>query len=155
MNFIVEEKVRVYKCRDTAKIPHRAHKTDAGMDFFFCPEDDTVLGIEPGESVLLPTGVKMAVPRGCMLQIMNKSGIASKRSLVTGACVVDEGYTGEIFVNLHNIGTTTNFVESGEKIAQGVFVRIEKPVLWEVSEDNIYGQETSRGSGALGSTGDR
>ena len=63
---------------------------------------------------------------------MNKSGIASKKRLVTGACVVDEGYTGEIFVNLHNIGEHPQFIESGDKIAQGVFVRIEKPILLEV-----------------------
>ena len=145
--------VRVFKVRETAKTPLRAHSTDAGMDFFYCPEQPTLLGIEPGQSVLLPTGIKMEVPSDCMLQIMNKSGIASKRHLITGACVVDEGYTGEIFVNLHNIGTETNFIESGQKIAQGVFVRIEKPVLLEINEDDLYGGETSRGDGALGSTG--
>lgn len=147
--------VKVFRTHEQAKVPSRAHATDAGMDFFYCPTEPTLLGIEPGESVLLPTGIKMEVPPGCMLQIMNKSGIASKRSLITGACVVDEGYTGEIFVNLHNIGTNTQFVESGEKIAQGVFVKIEKPRLWEIKEDNLYGGTTSRGAGALGSTGDR
>ncbi len=147
--------VKVFRTHEQAKVPSRAHATDAGMDFFYCPTEPTLLGIEPGESVLLPTGIKMEVPPGCMLQIMNKSGIASKRSLITGACVVDEGYTGEIFVNLHNIGTSTQFVESGEKIAQGVFVKIEKPRLWEIKEDNLYEGTTSRGSGALGSTGDR
>ena len=154
MALLDNSRVRVFRTRPDAKLPNRAHRTDAGMDFFYCPEEPTVLGIEPGQSVLLPTGIKMEVPPGCMLQIMNKSGIASKRNLVTGACVVDEGYTGEIFVNLHNIGTQTNFVESGQKIAQGVFVKIEKPQLWEIEDDNIYGQQTARGSGALGSTGD-
>ena len=154
MALLDNSRVRVFRTRPDAKLPMRAHKTDAGMDFFYCPGEPTVLGIEPGESVVLPTGVKMEVPPGCMLQIMNKSGVASKRSLVTGACVVDEGYTGEIFVNLHNIGTKTNFVEPGQKIAQGVFVRIEKPILSEIENDNIYGKSTSRGDGALGSTGD-
>ena len=56
--------VKVYKVRSSAKLPHRAHHTDAGMDFFFCPEEPTLLGIEPGESVLLPTGIKMEVPEG-------------------------------------------------------------------------------------------
>jgi len=97
----------------------------------------------------------MQVPQGCMLQIMNKSGIASKRHLITGACVVDEGYDGEIFVNLHNIGQDTEYIELGQKIAQGVFVRIEKPALILTEDDNIYGGVTSRGQGALGSTGDK
>jgi dUTP pyrophosphatase len=95
----------------------------------------------------------MEVPSGCMLQIMNKSGIATKTQLITGACVVDEGYDGEIFVNLQNIGKDIQFIEPGQKIAQGVFVRIEKPALRMIEEDNIYGEETSRGSGGFGSTG--
>ena len=101
-----EQTVRVFKVRPSAKIPQRAHITDAGMDFFFCPEDLQMVRkrIEPGQSVLLQTGIKMEVPRDCMLQIMNKSGVASKKHLITGACVVDEGYDGEIFVNLQNIG---------------------------------------------------
>ena len=146
--------VRVFRTRPSAKLPLRAHTTDAGMDFFFAPIEGAAARIKPGQSVLLETGIKMEVPSGCMLQIMNKSGIASKRSLITGACVVDEGYTGEIFVNLHNIGKDTEFVEPGQKIAQGVFIKIEKPLLQEIETDNIYDTGTSRGSGALGSTGD-
>ena len=84
---------------------------------------------------------------------MNKSGIASKQQLVTGACVVDEGYDGEIFVNLQNIGANVQYIEPGQKIAQGVFVRIEKPSLIEIGEDRVYGVTTSRGSGGFGSTG--
>ena len=150
-----QQRVRVFRTRPSAKCPVRAHSTDAGMDFFFSPVEGATVRIKPGQSVLLETGIKMQVPPGCMLQIMNKSGIASKKHLITGACVVDEGYTGEIFVNLHNIGTETEFVEPGQKVAQGVFVKIEKPLLWEISEDNIYEKETSRGTGALGSTGDK
>ena len=97
--------------------------------------------------------MKVEVPPECMFQIMNKSGIASKTQLITGACVVDEGYDGEIFVNLQNIGKDIQFIEPGQKIAQRVFVRIEKPVLWEIKEDSIYGKKTARGAGGLGSTG--
>ena len=150
-----EEKIKVYKTRVTAKVPKRAHNTDAGMDFFFAPSDGASVQIRPGQSVLLETGIKMSVPSNCMLQIMNKSGIASKKHLITGACVVDEGYNGEIFVNLHNIGTDVEIIDPGQKVAQGVLVRIEKPSLQIIDDDNVYGGETSRGSGALGSTGDR
>ena len=149
------QKVRVLRTRPSAKLPNRAHETDAGMDFFFSPAEGAASRIKPGQSVLLETGIKMQVPPGCMLQIMNKSGVASKKHLITGACVVDEGYTGEIFVNLHNIGTETEFVEAGQKIAQGVFIKIEKPTLWEIEEGNLYETKTSRGEGALGSTGDK
>ncbi len=146
-------KVNVYKVRETAKIPVRSYDTDAGMDLFFCPEQRSPISIEPGQSVLLGTGLKIQVPINHMLQVMNKSGIASKKQLIAGACVVDEGYDGEIFVNLQNIGKQTTLIEPDQKIAQGVFVRIQRPDLYEIRQDNIYGQETSRGSGALGSTG--
>lgn len=148
------ENVKVFRTRPIAKLPHRAHDTDAGMDFFFAPTEGAATRIKPGQSVLLETGIKMQVPPGCMLQIMNKSGIASKRHLITGACVVDEGYDGEIFVNLHNVGNDVEYIELGQKIAQGVFVRIEKPTLTLIEEDSIYDGSTARGDGALGSTGD-
>jgi len=154
MALLNNNRVRVFRTRPEAKLPVRAHRTDAGMDFFFSPVEGAAARIQPGESVLLETGIKMEVPGDCMLQIMNKSGVASKMHLITGACVVDEGYTGEIFVNLHNIGKDTEFIDPGQKIAQGVFVRIEKPGLQEIDSDNIYDKQTTRGDGALGSTGD-
>ena len=126
-----DERVRVFCTHPEAKLPQRAHRTDAGMDFFYCPHEGVAARIQPGESVLLGTGIKMEVPSNCMLQIMNKSGVASKRHLITGACVVDEGYTGEIFVNLHNIGTTPQFIEPGRSlwlqyvVMAGTFCMIE------------------------------
>jgi len=147
-------RVRVFCTSPNAKLPHRAHRTDAGMDFFFCPREGVAKRIMPGESALLGTGIKMEVPPGCMLQIMNKSGVASKRSLLTGACVVDHGYTGEIFINLHNVGSQVQMIEPGMKLAQGVFIQVENFALELIDEDNIYGEDTSRGSGALGSTGE-
>ena len=147
-------KVKVYKIRENAKIPVRAHRPDAGMDIFFNPEKETVISIPPGASAILETGIKMEVPEGHMIQIMNKSGIASKRQLVVGACVIDRGYNGEIFINLQNIGTKTQALESGSKIAQAVCVPISCPEVQLISEDAIYDSPTSRGAGGFGSTGD-
>ena len=151
----MKTQVRVFKIRPEAKIPVRAHKTDAGMDFFFCPSDPKLVQrrINAGESAVLETGVKVEVTPGCMLQVMNKSGVATKTQLITGACVVDEGYDGEIFINLQNIGKLVQYIQPGQKIAQGVFVRIEKPQLHEIPEDSVYGVSTSRGAGGFGSTG--
>ncbi|MDB4335939.1 dUTP diphosphatase [bacterium] len=148
-----ENTVNVYRVREAAKLPYRAHLDDAGMDFFFAPIDTVAVRIAPGQTALLSTGVKVEVPPGCMLQVMNKSGVAYKRQLLVGACVVDHGYTGEIFVNLHNVGKDIEIVNPGTKIAQGVFMNVRTPILVEVTEDNIYGENTSRGDGALGSTG--
>ena len=149
-----EQKMRVFKTRPEAKLPHRAHANDAGMDFFFTPETKKPVLLEPGQSAVLQTGLKVEVPQGFMLQIMNKSGVASKRSLLTGACVVDHGYTGEIFINLHNVGRETQMIEPGRKLAQGVFIQVHNFVLDLIEEDDIYGTATDRGHGTLGSTGE-
>ena len=90
-----------------------------------------------------------------MLEVKNKSGIASKKQLIAGACVVDSGYDGEIFVNLHNIGFGIQLIEPGQKMAQAVLIPVVTPDLVEVTEDSVYEHSTSRGEGALGSTGDR
>ena len=62
-------KVRAYKVREWAKLPVRAYETDAGMDLFFCPEDNALKSIKPRGSVLLSTGLKIEVPEGYMLAL--------------------------------------------------------------------------------------
>jgi dUTP pyrophosphatase len=146
--------------REGAKLPSRAYPTDAGMDLYFCPNEEikeqitSVMGfpIEIRSTAILSTGLKIEVPPDYMLEIKNKSGIASKKQLVVGACVVDCGYTGEIFVNLHNIGWKTQYIQAGDKIAQAVLIPISCCGVKEVSEEE-FEKETQRGSGGFGSTG--
>ena len=151
--------IRVQRVHENAKMPVREHPTDAGMDLFFCPTPKPELSSQietvlPFGSSVIPTGLKIEVPEGYMLEIKNKSGIASKRGLLVGACVVDRGYTGEIFVNLHNVTHRNQTIHGGDKIAQAVFVKVTTEVDLVESED-IYDTATSRGAGALGSTGDK
>jgi dUTP pyrophosphatase len=112
--------------------------------------------IEPGQSAVLPTGLKFGVPHGYMLEVKNRSGLASKRSLVVGACVVDSGYDGEVFINLHNIGTEAQIVESATKIAQLVMVPVVHFRAIETGRDNLYDWYpitiSDRGEGGFGST---
>ena len=102
--------------------PTRGNPSDAGLDIYFSPAEHKSVSIAPGDSVLLSTGLRFGVPHGYMLEVKNRSSVASKRSLVVGACVIDSGYDGEVFVNLHNIGTETQLVEPHTKIAQVVMV---------------------------------
>ena len=75
--------LKFYKMREGAKLPDRAHETDAGMDVFYCPKNgESVFSIPAGSSRVLPTGIKVEVPRGYMLEIKNKSGIASTTYLL-------------------------------------------------------------------------
>ena len=139
--------------------PLRANPSDAGLDLRWTPatEKETVHTILPGESVLLPTGCKFAIPHGYMIEIKNKSGVAYKRQLLVGACVVDSGYDGEVFVNLHNIGTEPQHIEPGDKIAQGVVVPVVHARFVSSDTPDIYDWYpitiSDRGDGALGSTG--
>jgi len=139
--------------------PLRANPSDAGLDLRWVPatEKETVHTILPGESVLLPTGCKFAIPHGYMMEIKNKSGVAYKRQLLVGACVVDSGYDGEVFVNLHNIGTESQHIEPGDKIAQGVIVPVVHARFVASDTPDIYDWYpitiSDRGDGALGSTG--
>ena len=85
--------------------PVRANPSDAGLDLCYNPDlDDLTIGwptkIDPGQSMILGTGLKFGVPHGYMIQVMNRSGNAAKKQLMVGACVVDSGYDGEVFVNL-------------------------------------------------------
>jgi len=93
-----------------------------------------------------------------MIQIMNRSGNAAKKQLMVGACVVDSGYDGEVFVNLHNIGKAAQVIEPGMKIAQAVVIPVVPVRFLESKNDNLYNWSpitiSSRGAGALGSTGD-
>jgi len=153
--------LKVFKIRKNAKLPTRVYQTDAGMDLYYCPDgkraralEDEGFAINTRESVLIPTGIKINIPYGFMLEVKNKSGIAFKRQLLVGACVIDPGYAGEVYVNLHNIGLKTQYLQPGDKIAQAVLVPIIHCGIEEVPEYKLS-TNTERGEGGFGSTGDR
>ena len=153
--------LKVYKIRENAKLPTRAHEMDAGMDLFYCSNNDKKLyetedfHIPPKASRLLSTGIKVEIPYGYMLEVKNKSGIAYKRQLIVGACVIDPGYNGEVYINLHNIGSKTQVIKSGDKIAQAVLIPIVHCKVEEVETDKFLNFHSARGEGGFGSTGDR
>jgi dUTP pyrophosphatase len=136
--------------------PTRGNPSDAGLDVYFSPKAREPVTINPGQSVILPTGLKFGVPHGYMLEVKNRSSVASKRSLIVGACVVDSGYDGEVFVNLHNIGTEPQVVDPHTKIAQVVMTPVVSFRALETKNPDLYGWYpitiSDRGDGALGST---
>ena len=148
-----------YRVRPTAHPPTRANPSDAGLDVYFNPENATQkINIEPGQSAVLPTGLKFGIPHGYMLEVKNRSSMAAKRGLVVGACVIDSGYDGEVFINLHNVGTEPQVLSPQTKIAQVVMVPVVHFRAVETSHDNLYDWYpitiSDRGEGALGSTGE-
>lgn len=127
-------------------MPESAHDPDAGYDlrtpepFILCP----------GESVVVDTGVHVAIPRGYVGFLKSKSGL-NVRDHVTGEGVIDSGYTGSICVKLyHNRpDTPPKRFDRGDKIIQIVFLPIAKPTLRQVQSL----EATERGNGGFGSTG--
>lgn len=135
------------------KSPTRANPSDAGLDIFAdLPE---AVSIKPGMNSVVPTGLKFGIPHGYMLQVCNRSSMGAKRSLVVGAHIIDSGYDGEVFIDLHNIGHTEQTIHPNDKIAQVILVPVVhfRPV--EKKAGSLYGDNitiSNRGEGALGST---
>ena len=151
--------LRYEKTRLGVKAPSRSNPSDAGLDVFYCPENDSgAIFIGPTATAVLPTGLRFEVPHGYMLEVKNRSSLASKRSLIVGACVVDSGYDGEIFINIHNIGNEDQFVAKGTKIAQLVMIPVVSFRAIETASGDLYEWYpitiSDRGEGALGSTGE-
>lgn len=151
--------LQYHMLRGSSYPPLRANPSDAGLDLRWTPseESESALIITPGESILVPTGCIFGIPHGYMMEIKNKSGIAHKRQLLVGACVVDSGYEGEVFVNLHNIGTEAQILSPGDKVAQAVVVPVVHARFVASATPDVYGWYpitiSNRGDGALGSTG--
>ena len=147
--------IEYFRVRENAQPPRRANPSDAGMDLAFAPDSGEPVTIRPGESMICATGLKFGVPHGYMLQIMNRSSIAAMRSLIVGAHVVDAGYDGEVFINLHNVGQDVQVIQPGERIAQAVLIPVVHVNPVEYEWDDLYSRvrvHSSRGDGALGST---
>lgn len=143
------EAIRVKILRDGAKLPAYGSVEAAGADLYACV--DAPVNIGPGETVFIPTGIALEVPKGCAGLIYARSGMACKRGLAPAnkVGVVDSDYRGEINVVLYNHGNTTQTVENGERIAQLVIT----PVLTPAYETVDQLSDTVRSAGGFGSTG--
>ncbi len=129
-------------------VPTRAHPGDAGVDL--CTTEDVIL--EPGERVLVGTGIAVALPVGTVGLIHPRSGLAAKTglSVVNTPGTVDAGYRGEIKVCLINHDPRTAIqLRRGDRIAQLLVQRVELVDFVEVDQLD----ETSRGAGGYGSSG--
>jgi dUTP pyrophosphatase len=108
--------------------------------------------IEPGAIGLVPGNVIVAVPEGTLLMITPRSSLPRRRKLICphSVGIIDHDYHGEkdeILVQVQNIGNEPVTVERGERIAQGIFLRIEKAEWEEVSS---HGKPTRGGFGSTG-----
>lgn len=157
-------------CHEDAKMPTYAHLTDSGMDVYLT-EDVT---IKPGETKLIPTGIKVAIPLGYELQVRPKSGrsLKSKLRIANTPGTIDAGYRDEIGIIVDNIDPVIKEAEmdetgrlynilwgsnitlsKGEKIAQLVLCEVPKAIFYEV--ESVGTIENDGRKGGFGSTGDK
>lgn len=163
--------IPIEKCHEDAKIPVYANLTDAGADLYAI--EDIV--IAPGETVLVPTGLKVAIPRGYEIQVRPKSGRAlkTKMRVANSPGTVDSGYRDEIKVIIDNIEPpfkdinyhfddegkviidsilhgSSYSISKGDKFAQLVLSEVPKMDFVEVESVSKY---TGNRGGGFGSTG--
>ena len=141
--------MNVKKLDERAKLPTYGSQCAAGADLYACL--DQPVQILPSQTVLIHTGVAMAIPDGLVGLVFARSGLACKRDLAPAnkVGVIDSDYRGEIMVALHNHGSVPQTVEHGERIAQIAFLPYYSAVFTAVDELN----STERGTGGFGSTG--
>lgn len=130
-----------------AKMPTRAHETDAGLDLY-SRETVTINGLRDWCHTF-DTGVHIELPHGYYGKIESKSGLNVKHGIVSCGGVIDDGYTGSIAVKLYNLTAEPYTVHTGDKIAQFVIQPYATPELELVDKLS----ETDRGENGFGSTG--
>jgi len=132
-------------------IPLPAYATDgsSGMDIYAAVENETI--VKPGETVLIPSGFHIEVPKGYDAQVRPRSGLAIKHGIgiLNSPGTIDSDYRGEVKIILTNFGKEDFIVRRSDRIAQLVISPVVRAEWVEVKEV----EQTSRGPGGFGHTG--
>lgn len=129
--------------------PGYATEGSAGVDLKANIEEPITLA--PFQRVIVPTGLRIALPKGTEAQVRPRSGLAAKHgvTVLNTPGTIDADYRGEVGVILINLSDKDFVINPGERVAQMVLARYER-FEWEEVEQL---DSTSRGEGGLGSTG--
>jgi len=139
--------LKIRKISEDAVIPQYAHKGDAGMDLYSIEEKT----VDPGETVLIRTGIQIELPENTEAQIRPRSGLALKHSItvLNSPGTIDEGYRGEIQIILINHGKESFKIEKHMRIAQMVINQFVHAQITEAEELST----TERAENGFGSSG--
>lgn len=130
-------------------LPARATHGSSGVDLMAAVSSPVVL--DPGKRVLIPTGLKISIPRGYEWQIRPRSGNALKHgvTVLNSPGTIDSDYRGEVKIILANLGDKPFVVERGDRIAQAVLAPVAYPLFKAIEKL----PDTERGDGGFGHSG--
>ena len=140
--------VKIHRLQNDIPLPNFATKGSVGFDL--AASSDKV--IKPGQIALIPTGLVIEVPSGFALILASRSSTPRKKNLIMphSIGVIDQDYCGkddEIKLQVKNFSAQEVLVKKGERIAQGLFVKVEQCTFIETKEI------TNKTRGGFGSTG--
>ncbi|KAJ7311015.1 hypothetical protein JRQ81_006611 [Phrynocephalus forsythii] len=139
--------LRFARLSENASAPSRGSSRAAGYDLYSAYDCE----IPASGKAIVKTDIQIALPPGCYGRVAPRSGLAANHFIDVGAGVIDEDYRGNVGVVLFNFGKEPFKVKKGDRIAQLICERIYYPELEEVQVLD----ETERGSGGFGSTGQK
>ena len=146
----VELKILDPRLGDSIELPHYATTGSAGLDMRACIDEP--LTVEPGETVLIPTGLAMHIEdAGLAAVLLPRSGLGHKHGLVLGNLtgLIDSDYQGQVFISCWNRSSKSYEVQPAERVAQMVFVPVEQ-VRFKVVDEF---EDSARGAGGFGHSG--
>lgn len=136
-----------YMISGNGKQPYKKYSGDAGWDLYVSRPAD----IAPGETVDVHTDIRIDMPPKTYARIVGRSSTLRRHNLLVNEAIIDNGYTGEMFVCVHNLGKETFHVEPGMRLAQMIFGTIED-IRW-CPVDSMDPDPRKRGNAGFGSTG--
>jgi dUTP pyrophosphatase len=144
-------KVAFKRLPHASNLPLPSYETlsSAGMDIRAALSEPVVL--TPGQRMLIPTGLQMALPHGYEAQVRPRSGLAIKHgiTMLNSPGTIDADYRGEIKLIVMNHGNESFTIRHGDRIAQLIVAPVIQAEVTEVEDLD----DTHRGSGGFGSTG--
>jgi len=165
------DKIKFSKMYDDVIIPSK-HPDDAGFDIYARVSEDFII-IEPHKTVIIPTGLRVWVPKGYYMQLFERGSTGTK-GMGQRAGVIDSSYTGEILVPITNHnddilvlakrevtekeinpnGLWGNYIiyHLSKAITQGVVLPVPDLAVQEITEEEMLARETHRNEGRLGSS---
>ena len=132
-------------------LPSNQTPDAAGCDLAAAVPDDAPLTIDPGQRLMVPTGLVLELPPGTEAQVRPRSGLALKHgvTVLNSPGTIDADYRGEVCVILINLGHEPFEISRGERIAQLIVAPVSQADF--IAAETL--SETSRGDGGFGSTG--